>query len=89
MYFFYKNLTCIIHEGETVIEKVGDFKIETGLFDSFKFGADCFLFTTNTRLPLQFARDHSTPGITRNFAVSYGKLWQPEPYGESLMNDAG
>jgi len=47
----------------SVIEKVVDFIIEAGLFDLFKFGATCFLFTTNTRLPSQLARYQSTPGI--------------------------
>jgi len=45
-------LACTIHEGENSYQKkVADFIIEAGLLDSFQFGADCFLFTTNTRLP--------------------------------------
>ena len=72
-----------------MIEKVADFIIEAGLFDPFKFGADCFLFTTRTSLPLQLARYHSTPGTTRNFAVSHDLLRQSDPGGESFMNNAG
>jgi len=40
-------------KAKTVIEKAADFIIETGIFNSFKFGANCFLFTTYTCLPLQ------------------------------------
>ena len=74
---------------KTVVEKVADFVIEAGFFTSFKFGADCFLFTTRTSLPLQLARYHSTPGTTRNFAVSHDLLRQSDPGGESFMNNAG
>jgi len=41
---------------KTVIGKVADFIIEAGRPDSFEFSLDCFLFTANTRLPLQLAR---------------------------------
>ena len=58
-------------------------------FNLFKFGANCFLFTARTSLPLQLARYHSTPGITRDFAVSHGLLRQSVPEGESFMNNAG
>ena len=71
------------------MEKVADFIIEAGLFDTIEFSADCFLFTTYTCLPLQLARYHSTPGITRNFAVSHDLLRQSDPGGESFMNNAG
>ena len=52
---------ALFTKAKKVIKKVADFIIEAGFFESFKFGADCFLFTTNTRLPLQLARHHSTP----------------------------
>ena len=63
--------------------------IEAGLFDSLGFGADCFLFTTRTSLPLQLVRYHSTPRITRNLAVSHDLLRQSDPGGEPFMNNAG
>ena len=55
----YPGLWCfslhLFTKAKTVIEKVADFVIEAGHFDSFKFGAGCFLLTTRTSLPLQLA----------------------------------
>jgi len=81
-------------KAKTVIEKVADFMIEAGLFDTIEFSANCFLFTTRTSLPLQLARYRSTlriltMGITRNLAVSHEQRWQSDPGGEPFMNNAG
>ena len=72
-----------------MIEKVADFMIEAGLFDTLEFNANCFLFTTRTSLPLQLARYRSTLRITRNLAVSHDLLRQSDPGGEPFMNNAG
>jgi len=82
-------LACIIHEGENSYREVADLMIEAGLLDTIEFRANCFLFTTRTSLPLQLVRYRSTPGITRNLAVSHEQRWQSDPGGEPFMNSAG
>jgi len=37
---------ALFTKAKTVIEKVADFMIEAGLFDTIEFSANCFLFTT-------------------------------------------